>query len=102
MTVVSESGSFDCDLRVLQASERGGFCVFRVLREWHAPVEAASSDPTGAAHVAFCPAEGGWVLFNSRGEPLSKYATEDSASGALVEYVTVNPHEAGIPAKEAA
>ncbi len=89
LEIVSENGDFDCECRVVSADR--GYAILRVLREWHAPVEAQAE--AGAAHVAAVPGKG-FVLFDANGMPMASFATKDDAEKALSEL--------GAPAREAA
>jgi hypothetical protein len=93
VTVVSETGDFDCDLRVVSADR--GFAVMRVLREWHAPKEAMKAKP-GDARTGFVPGEG-WMLFDASGEAIAKFATEEAAKQALAAHLVAHPEKAAEP-----
>jgi hypothetical protein len=85
--VLGEAGDFDCSLRVL-AAERG-MVIFRVLRSWFSESEAVHGE-VGEAYVALIPGAG-WTLFNSFGNPVARYGSEDDARKALAELPAAEP-----------
>ena len=95
ISLLAEDGSFDVLCRVVQA-DRGGYCVLRILREWHAETDAVRSDAT-EAHVELVP-QSGWVAFGADGQALARFSTEDAANAFLANLPVSQPAPA--PAAE--
>jgi hypothetical protein len=95
LELVAEDGRFDVLARVVQA-DRGGYCVLRILREWYADTDAVQSGITDQGpHIALVP-QHGWTLFDAVGQPIARFATEDSAKAALIELAETQPAPAPV------
>lgn len=83
VTVIADDGSYDCDLRVI-ASDRGGYVLMRPIRTWFAP--QAETAPAGEPRVGFAPGVG-FVVYDEKGEAVSKHPSQDAADAALKAYL---------------
>ena len=83
VTCLAEDGSYDVDFRVI-ASDRGGYVLLRPLRTWIAP--QAEIAAAGEPRVGFAPGVG-FVVYDQKGEALSKHPGHDAADAALKAYL---------------
>ena len=83
VTCIADDSSYDVDFRVV-ASERGSFVMMRPLRTWFAP--QAESAPAGEPRVGFAPGAG-FVVYDEKGEAVSKHPSQDAADEALKAYL---------------
>ena len=83
--LLSESGEFDCSLRVVSAFNGG--VIFRTLREWHSSAEPVHGEVGESAYVALSVGQG-WVCYDKFGYPISRHGSEEDARKALAEIPT--------------
>lgn len=81
VTVLADDASYDCDLRVI-SSDRG-YTLMRPIRTWFAA--QAEAVAAGEPRVGFAPGVG-FVVYDEKGEAVSKHPSQDDADTALAAY----------------